>query len=108
LKNAKMTQAVMRGNAIAVSDAAKSTPGRWQNKLTGQEIRFYLADEKIVKAVVSNQATSLYHIIDGDAYKGANELSGDVITVQFNQGSADRVVVRSNPDVAAGSYLPAK
>ncbi len=108
LKDAKMTQAVMRGHASAVSDAAASAPGRWQNKLAGQEIRFYFEDEKITKAVVTSQATSLYHIIDGDTYKGANELSGDVITVQFNEGSADQVIVRSNPDVAAGSYLPSK
>lgn len=108
LKGSELKRATVSGHALAVSDADTLNKGRWQNKLTGQQMTFYFEDKKLRRVIIDNQATSFYHIIEDDSYKGANELSGDRIEIELSDGRAQRVWVSSHPDVAEGKYLPPK
>ena len=67
---------------------------------------FYFRDEELYRVVVQEQATSEYHIIEGDQYKGSNEVSGDEIEVLLAHGQAQRVTVASSPDLSVGKYAP--
>lgn len=106
LDESKLERAIVTGNAQAVSEADTLSPGRWQNKLSGQAMTFLFRDGALQKVVVQEQATSLYHIVEENQYKGANELSGDKIVIELTEDQAERVLVTSNPDVAEGKYLP--
>ena len=106
LEDSRLRKVIVRGEAVAVSDADSLQKGRWENKLTGQLMVFYFSEQKLHKVVIENQATSLYHVIEGEEYKGANEVSGDRIVIEFENGKARKVVVQSDPDVARGKFLP--
>jgi len=108
LQDSKLSRADVKGNALAVSEAETSNPGRWQNKFTGQHMEFQFEDEKIRRVEIEDQATSTYHIIENDEYKGKNEISGDKIVIEFEDGEVKSVVVKSDPDVAEGKFLPPK
>lgn len=107
LNDSKLTRAVVTGNALATSDADTLDRGKWLNKLTGQTMEFFFGDaNELKKVIIENQATSLYHIIEEKEYKGANEVSGDRITIELSEGQAQTVQVSSNPDLSTGKYSP--
>jgi len=108
LQDSKLSRAQVKGNALAVSEADTSSPGQWQNRFTGQHMEFQFVDEEIRRVDIEDQATSIYHIIENGEYKGQNELSGDKIVIQFEHGEVSSVVVRSDPDVAEGKFMPPK
>ncbi|MFQ5705866.1 MAG: hypothetical protein ACE5HO_00330 [bacterium] len=107
LKESKLQRARALGHAITTSDADTLNKGRWVNKLTGQRIDLYFVDEKLEKVIVADQATSVYHIIEDDQYKGANEVSGDQITLFLSaKGAVSRIHVESSPGSSNGKYKP--
>jgi lipopolysaccharide export system protein LptA len=106
IENSELTQAEIYGNAVATSEADTTSPGRWVNKMTGNKMLFFFSAEKIQSIVIEQQATSVYHVVEGELYKGANEVSGDRITIEFEDDKAQKVVVTSEPDVAAGKFIP--
>lgn len=106
-QDSQLQRALVNGNARAISDAdPNAREGRWVNKLTGERMTFYFRDEELYRVVVQEQATSEYHIIEGDQYKGSNEVSGDEIEVLLAHGQAQRVTVASSPDLSVGKYAP--
>jgi lipopolysaccharide export system protein LptA len=106
MKDSQLVRAEVVGNALATSDADTLNKGRWVNKLTGQNMNFYFADEKVEKVVVENQATSIYHVIEDNQYKGFNEVSGERIELFLSDGEVNRVLVDGNPEVSRGKYSP--
>lgn len=106
LEDSKLAQVLVVRNAMAVSDADTLNKGSLENKLTGQQMNFFFVDNKLNKVEIEHQATSIYHIIEEEKYKGANEVSGDKITIEFDGNTAKRVLVVSEPDLAAGKFLP--
>ncbi len=108
LENGGLTRADVRGNALAVSDADTLSPGRWHNQFSGQYMSFSFVAEEINRMAIRKQATSTYHIIEEDGYKGENQISGDEIVIEFDAGEVKRVVVKSDPDVAEGKFSPPK
>lgn len=106
LEDSKLKQVLVVRNAVAVSDADTLNKGSLENKLTGQRMNFFFVDNKLNKVEIEQQATSIYHIIEDEKYKGANEVSGDKIIIEFDGNEAKRVVVVSDPDLAAGKFLP--
>ncbi len=108
LNDSELTDALVNGNARVVSEADTVEKGRWQNKLTGQSMKFHFQNEEIQTVIIEDQATSIYHIIEGIQYEGVNKLSGDIITVDFQAGKVKRVLVTSKPGAAAGAFSPAK
>jgi lipopolysaccharide export system protein LptA len=103
-----LNHATVLGNAKAISDADTIEKGRWVNKLTGKKMNFYFEKGELHRVMIQDQATSEYHIIDDDQYKGRNEVSGDEIEVLLANGQAQRVKVASHPDFAQGKYGPPK
>lgn len=108
LEDAQLSRAHVIGNAVAASEADTLNKGRWVNKLTGQVMNFYFANKKLKRAVIENQATSLYHVIENKQYKGVNEVTGDRIEVYMNDGAVQRVRVTSAPEFSSGKYSPPK
>ncbi len=106
-QDSQLQRALVNGNAQATSDAdPNARQGRWVNKLTGERMTFYFRDEELYRVVIQEQATSEYHIIEGDQYKGSNEVSGDEIEVMLANGQAQLVKVASSPDLSVGKYAP--
>lgn len=106
LQDSHLKEAVVIGNAVAVSDADTLNKGRWIDKLTGDHMDFYFENEKLQRVVIENQATSLYHIIEQESYKGVNSVSGDKIEIHLSDGDVEQIVVNSAPDLANGKYMP--
>ncbi len=106
LEDSKLKQVLVARNAVAVSDADTLNKGSLENKLTGQKMNFFFVDNKLNKVEIEQQATSIYHIIEDEKIKGANEVSGDKIIIEFDGDTAKRVLVVSEPDLAAGKFLP--
>lgn len=107
LNESKLNRAVVTGNAVATSDADTLNRGKWVNKLTGRLMTFFFGEEnELEKVIIEDQATSLYHMIEENEYKGVNEVSGDMITIDLAHGDAQKVQVSSNPDLSAGKYSP--
>ena len=108
LEGSQLARAFVTGNALATSEADTLNKGRWVNKLTGQKMNFYFNNKKLHRAVIENQATSLYHVIENKQYKGVNEVTGDRIEVFLMDGAVQRVRVTSNPEFSNGKYSPPK
>lgn len=106
LRDSKLQKAIVIGNAVATSEADTLSPGRWVNRLSGEQMEFTFQDDDLTQIVVENQASSLYHIIEDEKYKGANEVTGDRIVIDLEEDKAERVRVASNPDVATGKFAP--
>lgn len=106
LQDSHLKEAIVIGNAVAISDADTLNKGRWIDKLTGNYMDFYFENEELKRVVVENQATSLYHIIEQDRYKGANSVSGDKIEISLSDGDVKQIVVNSKPDLSNGKYMP--
>lgn len=107
LNDSRLTRVVVTGNALATSDADTLDRGKWLNKLMGQNMEFFFGGANgLKKIIIENQATSLYHIIEEKEYKGANEVSGDKITLELSEGKVQTVQVSSSPDLSTGKYSP--
>lgn len=105
-ENSNVSQVTVRGNALVESEADTLSPGRWVNRLSGSYMEIFFVDEKVDRMEVENQAVSSYHLIEGDDYKGVNEISGDNIVLRFSDGDLNTVSVTSHPDVAVGKFSP--
>jgi len=108
LEDSQLRRAFVTGSALATSEADTLNKGSWVNKLTGQKMNFYFNNKKLDRAVIENQASSLYHVIENKQYKGINEVSGDRIEVYLKDGAVQRVKVTSNPEFSNGKYSPPK
>jgi len=106
LADSKLKEAFVLGNAKTSSPADTLLGGEWENELTGKSMQFFFLAEDLKRIIVEMQATSIYHLIEDDEYKGANKLSGDQIMVEFKESHVDKIIVKSDPDVAAGTYSP--
>ena len=106
LERARLSYLLVKGNAVATSEADTLEPGKWVNRLSGRRMEFFFQDDELQRIVVQQQASSLNHIIEDREFKGTNEVSGDRIEVFFDNGTLARVVVQSAPDVATGKYSP--
>ncbi len=105
-EDSQINRATVVGHAAVVSDADSLSPGRWQNRSTGNRMLFTFAGEELQRVVIAEQATSLYHVVENREYKGENEISGDEIIIEFSNGEAKQVLVKSDPDVAEGKFSP--
>jgi lipopolysaccharide export system protein LptA len=108
VRNSEIDRLDIVGHAVATSDADTTSKGRWLNKMTGQKMQFLFDGARLQRIVIEDQATSIYHIISDEQYKGISEVSGDKITIEFAEEKAQEIVVTSHPDVAAGKFTPAK
>lgn len=106
-QDARLVRAQAVGNAVSTSEADTLNPGRWVNRLSGELITFYFdASEDLERVVVESQATSLYHIVDDNLYRGANEVTGDRIQLLFSDGAVETVQVESDPGSSTGTFKP--
>ncbi|MFQ5771316.1 MAG: LptA/OstA family protein [bacterium] len=106
LNDSQLSRAHVIGNALATSDADTLNQGRWVNKLSGHTMNFYFENKKLTKVIIEQQATSVYHNIKDQQYKGVNEVSGDKIVILLNNGEAQRILVTSIPEFSSGKYSP--
>lgn len=81
------------------------TVERW-NKLSGQYMTIYIKNRQIEKIIVENQATSWYHIIEDQKYKGLNKVTGDQLNLFLADGKLWRIRITSDPGISSGIFYP--
>jgi len=106
LEDSKLKRVLVVQNAVATSDADTLNKGNLENKLTGRKMNFFFESNNLNRIEIEQQATSIYHIVEDKKYKGANEVSGDKIIIELEDNEARRIYVVSDPDLAAGKFLP--
>ena len=77
-----------------------------ENRLSGREIIIEARDDTLLKIRVEGQATSLYHFHEDDEQPGLNKVTGDLITVLFEDNKVEKVLAASNPGQSTGNYKP--
>jgi len=75
--------------------------------LRGQHIEIIASNDTVRQLIVSDQASSIYHVKDQESgEEGINSVSGDQILIFFIQGELERVKVTSQPGQSNGIYKP--
>ncbi len=102
-----ITDVVSIGNARILSTSRQDSLDAPApvDELSGKRMRLYLADEEAESLVVTGNATSLYHLKEGEQKGEKNEASGDTIVLYFSGGEMARTVISGG---ARGLYtMPA-
>ncbi|UCC79180.1 MAG: hypothetical protein JSW64_13030 [Candidatus Zixiibacteriota bacterium] len=99
---------ITRGNARAlyISQPDTSYEDYTTAELTGKELEVFFENDKVNKAVMRDNAISVYIPAATDTItKGTNRASGDSITLYFNEGAIRRVYISGG---AEGKYIEPK
>lgn len=93
---------LVKGMAVATS-VEDSVAGR-VNRLSGQEIRAFLAEGRLRELVAVTNARSTYYIKEDDVEQGINTASADTIQIGFAAGNLETITVKSG---SQGTFYPA-
>ena len=107
LDNNKVVEIKITNRAIVTSkidSLDKSNPV--YNLMTGEDIFFFLNDEKVDSVKVKGRATSYYHVIEEKEERGLNKVLGDEIKLLLNDGELKKIWVKSTPSNANGIFYP--
>ncbi len=78
-----------------------------QDKLSGNLIQVFTRNDTINKIWVEGQASSLYHVDDDESdEQGSNLITGDNITILFEDRKLSEIWVRSDPGYSTGEFIP--
>jgi len=89
-----------KGEIISIDSTGKDI-------LKGQHIDIIASNDTIRQMILSDQASSIYHVKDQESgEEGVNSVSGDRIIIFFTQGELERVKVTSQPGQSSGIYKP--
>lgn len=73
------------------------------NDLNGKTLKGFFIDGNLDSLRLAGMATSLYHVFEDSVYKGANEVSGDTITMLFKKEDMEKIIVSGG---AQGTFIP--
>lgn len=76
------------------------------DRLTGAEIWIDVQRDSVKTIRVKGQATSFYHLFEEGKVKGLNQVLGDELSINFENGEITQVTVTSSPDVSKGRFYP--
>ena len=95
------------GDAIATStvDSTIVTPVPY-DLLSGQDMMVYVTDEKIDSVLITERATSYYHVIEDGEEMGLNKALGDQLFIRFVNDTLSQVKVKSSPSASVGQFHP--
>ena len=99
---------VTRGNAGALYTIQPDTSYEdfTTAELTGKELEVFFENDKVNKAVMRDNAVSVYiPAVTDTITKGTNRASGDSITLYFDEGAIQRVYISGG---AEGKYIEPK
>ncbi len=101
LKDLQFHGAVLTGSPEIIS-----VDSTLENKISGQSIRIEARQDTVLRILVTGQASSTYHILEEDRDPGINVVTGDAMTLYFEDNEIERVFVVSAPGQCEGTYKP--
>ncbi len=104
LNKRRLERLDVRGRAFAISRADSLNNFRY-NQMSGQVMALYFADNAIQHIEVDKTATVFYYAFDGKKPNGANETSGDHVSIKFLDKKVNKIKVRGGVE---GQYFPEK
>jgi len=107
-RNRNIERLVTRGNSRALYTFQPDTSYEefTTAELTGKELEVFFENDQISKAVMRNNAISVYiPAVTDTITRGTNRASGDSITLYFDEGAIQRVYISGG---AEGKYIEPK
>lgn len=102
LEKNRLQKALIKSRAFVLSESDSMFSNRY-NQLSGRMIELFFKNNKLQKTNVERNATSMYFLYDDREPNGANKISGDYITMTFDDGKPNTIYVRRGIE---GQYFP--
>jgi lipopolysaccharide export system protein LptA len=87
---------------FTISKSVERYPNRF-NQLTGATLIMYIKEDELERVEVAEQATSVYYVFEDTEPNGVNHVSGDHITVTFQNGEIHELKITGGVE---GKYYP--
>tara|TARA_B110000196_G_scaffold101072_1_gene87824 strand:+ start:23 stop:3553 length:3531 start_codon:yes stop_codon:yes gene_type:complete len=104
IPNNAQASTVSEGYQESKNDTSNSRQKlRFNDDMTSTSLEGYFDDGKLDSLRLRGMASTLYHIFEDSLYKGKNETSGDVITMNFIDKQLNNIFVSGG---SQGKYVP--
>ena len=106
-KNAKATRPT-NGNrewfeVVDKDTTVFSDSASFVDDMTGSTLRGFFVDGSLDSLRLEGMATTIYHLFEDSVYQGKNLVSGDTISMKFNDQDLDYIFVKGG---SRGTYTP--
>ena len=89
---------IVSEDTIEYSDTAS-----FVDDMTGATLRGFFVDGSLDSLRLEGMATTLYHLFEDSVYQGRNQVSGDTISMRFNDKDLEQIFVAGG---SRGTYTP--
>ena len=89
---------VVNDDTVSYSDTAS-----FVDDMTGATLRGFFVDGSLDSLRLEGMATTLYHLFEDSVYQGRNQVSGDTISMRFNNQDLEQIFVAGG---SRGTYTP--
>ena len=79
---------IVSEDTIEYSDTAS-----FVDDMTGATLRGFFVDGSLDSLRLEGMATTLYHLFEDSVYQGRNQVSGDTISMRFNDKDLEQIFV---------------
>jgi hypothetical protein len=98
----KLHRLMVFGNSLAVSQSDSLHPTRF-DQMAGETMVMTFERQALRRIVVDERAIGVYHSYDDTTANGVNRVSGDRLTMRFDDGKLQSLMVTSGVE---GKYYP--
>ncbi|HDQ00716.1 MAG TPA: hypothetical protein ENN22_16250 [bacterium] len=102
----ELTKVNVKQNAMVQSKVDTLGNDPRMNKLSGEIITMFFENRQLRQVDVEQKATSYYHVVEDDEYKGLNRIIGDKIIVQIKDRKIVHIQIVSRPQLSEGIFYP--